>query len=301
MIAESGHVALWLAAAFALLGLVVTRLGEAREFAVTAVSLSALLALCALLALVWSVESADFSLLLIDDRIHRLQPPLVRLAALARSPGGWLLTTATLVGGAATVSALLGRHAPRFGVVLLPLLAATLALDPFARQSVIAPEGRALWLPTDLGAALAGPLMLAAAVAATAVALARGGWHRPPRWIMVAARLGFAGSIIAGAGASLLAVTATAPLKAGWTIAMQGLRIRMVDIRPVAGPGFTAIEARLAVDNGGAAVDLRPALRTMVGSSETVAVPSSARLGGGRIEAQLLTGSVVRLSWRPLL
>ncbi len=298
MIAEAGNAALWLAAGFALLAAVGPRTAAGPDVALPSLALAALLTLCALVALIWCFEAADFSLILVDDRVHRLQPPMVRLAALAGSFPGWLLVATTILGLGALVLAVRQheRAVPAAIALALPLLA-LLVLRPFARQPIAPPEGRALSLPNSP----AEPLVLAALAAVVVlIALAR----PSRRWWLAGG-----GVLIAGLALALLpralTVETSAVLRPGESMRLQGFKARLVDTVPTAGPGFTAIEARLAVDDGGAPITLRPQARTLTYATTETPALDAARLGGGRIEATLGRaigdGREVRLRWRPLL
>ena len=291
MIAEGGHAALWLAAVFALLAAIGDRLKL--DLRVPAVAVAAALALAALLALLWCFQVADFSVVLVDDHVHRLQPPLARLAALLNTPPGWLLLTATLAGIAALA-------VPRMPAVLSALLIATLAFHPFSRQPLAPPEGRALTLPADLGGALLQPTLIAVAAVLFVAVVLGGPLGRPPRWMLLSGAAALAFGAVGVLLVSMLSVEAVAVLRPGERLRLHGHDAQLIALAPKAGPGFTAVEATLAVDGG----RLTPQARTVVYDTREIAIPDSRRVGLGRIETALGpavgTGRAVRLCWSPL-
>jgi hypothetical protein len=78
----------------------------------------------------------------------------------------------------------------------------------------------------------------------------------------------------------------------GATLRLGRLAAEVRDVRPVTGPGYTAIEARIAV--GG--TELRPQFRTPVFGADR-SEPVSARIGSGRVTAVLGPGERLRLTW----
>lgn len=282
MTSELGHAALWLAAFLSLTALSPKRL---RARADIALGMASLLVLIAFAAMVRAFAINDFSVSPVNDYAHRLRPTADALAAwFVTGAGAVFLGTAALA-AFGPLLAWKGRWTRAWSLLLLVVLAALLLLDPFARVELPAVEGRALGgpglMPTVIGAAFA----VACAAAAAAVVLVR------TRWPL---RIGAAGAVMVliGLAGHAFGETRTVVLRPGAAVRIQGVELVLRDVRPTAGPDYTAIETQLAAGNS-----LPVQLRTHV-SRPAETSPIATRWSPlGKVEARLL-GSAGGGRWR---
>jgi cytochrome c-type biogenesis protein CcmF len=105
---------------------------------------------------------------------------------------------------------------------------------------------------------------------------------------MALAHLGVAISILGATASGALQREALVSLRVGDAVQMGPWRAELLDVRPVAGPNWTAIEARLEVRRDGTQVALlRPQARMFVAPSQETTESSRAGWWGGELYAVL--------------
>lgn len=283
MTPELGHAALWLAAALGFVGSLAGRLRARADLALVGTSLLTLLAFAAMIA---SFAGRDFSVAPVNDHAHRLRPTADALAAWFATPAGGLFLGAGILAALGPLLAWKRRWMAGWALLLLLLLAALLLLDPFARVVLPPVEGRALGRPGLMPDVVQAAFDAACLGALVVVALVR------KRWPLRIAATGIALLAIGAAGLAS-GETGTVVLRPGETARIKGVDLTLRDVRPVAGPDFTAVEALLAADGKPLAVQLRTHISRPVRSA-----PAATRWSApGEIEA-LLLGESEGGGWR---
>lgn len=290
MTPELGHAGLWLAAAFSLLALSAERLRARADLALLA---AGLLTLAAFAAMVASFATRDFSVAPVNDHAHRLRPTIDALAAWFATRGGGVFLGAAILAGLIPLLAWKRGWLAGCALLLLVLLTGTLMFDPFLRVAVTPVEGRGLGLPGRMPIVACGVFAATAVAALVPVALSR------TRWSVRLAAVGVAVALVGLAGLAF-EQRAVVALRPGETIRVADIELTLRDVKPSAGPDFTAIEA---VATAGGDV-LRPALRTSI--SRRADIPEAASISwpsGGlalRLVGKSADGWRIALRWRPL-
>ncbi len=178
MMAELGHAALWLAAAFALLQAVWPAMGLARgdaqaiHMAVPAALTQAGLTILSFAALTWCFWVSDFSVALVSSNSHTMKPALYKISGVWANHEGSMLLWAMVLALAGAAVALFGRNlgtAFQARVLSVQALIALgffafllLASNPFTRIDPAPVEGSGLNpLLQDPGLAFHPPLLYA--------------------------------------------------------------------------------------------------------------------------------------------
>ena len=295
MIAELGHAALWLAVGMALLqvaGPMSKRPGWTAVAAPAAMA-QAWFLIAALLALLWCFAVTDLSVALVNDNSHSLKPLSDRLIDIARPGGGRMLVIALMLALAGGIAAFRGENVRVIGWASLGALVITVVVDPFARLDVVPAQGRSYPDGSPL-------LFLAIATAALVLVVTRARWF----WATFLGVLAV-GGLITGLD-SLRRDEAVATLRVGERMTVGPVTVQLTDLRPAAGPGYTAVSAMLLVSRDGKIVSsLYPQHRTLIYPRDDSSPAAVAVIGTNILVARVTwTGAdsaALGLVWHPLL